>query len=218
MAWMTAVRDHPDRPPALQAHVLLLLALRMDWQTGCGFAATSQLAADAQCQERTVKNATRWGREHEMLVRSRRGHRLGDGRTVASEWRLTVPSQGLTGDTLNGISTGAGIPVETFSRGTGTSLNGQMSASQGARTDPPSRTSSSRTSSSARGDGAKAPRPPHATPENPPPRVPPCPECGEPFTAEDLRGDPDNYAMAMRGEIIHARCIEREPARPGYGS
>jgi hypothetical protein len=143
MTWMTAVRDHPDRPPALQRHVLFMLALRLDWATGCGFASTGQLAGDSDCDERTVKRATKWGREHEMLVQARRGHRLGDGRAIASEWHLKCPSQGDTGVLLSGIS-----------RGQDSSLKGTADASQGDTTTPPSRPVTSRPSSSARGTAA----------------------------------------------------------------
>lgn len=91
MTWMVALRDHPERPPAAQVHVLSMLALRLDWSTGAGFASNGQLASDAQCEERTVKRATKWAREHEMLVQTRRGHRVSAERAIASEWRLTLP-------------------------------------------------------------------------------------------------------------------------------
>jgi hypothetical protein len=140
---MTAVRDHPERPSLAQCHVLDRLALRMDWQTGSGFASVSQLAADAGCAERNVRNAITWARNHDLLTRTRRGHRRGDGTAIASEWCLTLP----VNDTF---STGTGMPVETISTGTNGHLNRHGEPSQPARTAPPSRTSSSRTSSSAR--------------------------------------------------------------------
>jgi hypothetical protein len=150
---MTAIRDHPERPTPAQSHVLDRLALRTDWQTGCGFASIHQLAADTQYGERTVKNAIAWAIRHNLIVRTRRGHRLGDGTTIASEWRLSLPA----------TSTGTGMHLEDTSTGTGVHLNGHLSASQGARTAPPSRTSSSRTSPSARSraraDGADADAP-----------------------------------------------------------
>jgi hypothetical protein len=139
MTWMTAVRDHPDRPPALQVHVLTLLALRLDWATGCGFASTGQLAADADCDERTVRRATSWGRGAAMLLQARRGHRLGNGKTAASEWRLLLPFQPDTGVLLTGISTGQDG-----------NLNRTAEPSQPDTTTPPSRPSASRPSSSAR--------------------------------------------------------------------
>jgi hypothetical protein len=152
MVWMAAVRDHPDRPPMLQSHVLTMLALRLDWSTGRGFASTAQLAADADCSPPTVKRATGWGRTAGMLVQARRGHRRGDGTTVASEWQLELPvtgmpvdnsSQRLTGDTLNAIS-----------RDQPPSLNGSAAPSQRLTGDPPSRPVTSRPSPSARGTAA----------------------------------------------------------------
>lgn len=132
MTWLAALRDHPERPPVTQRMVLYCLAQRMDWSTGCGFASTAQLAGDADCSPPTVKRATGWGRTAGMLVQTRRGHRLGDGRTSASEWRLRLPvdnsSQGVTGETLNEISTAQ--PG---------SLNGSAGASQGLTPEPPSR-------------------------------------------------------------------------------
>jgi len=78
--WLVAVRDHPDRPPMAQRYVLACLALRMDWLTGRGFASTGQLAADSDAEERTIRRATGWARDTGLLLRTRRGHRLGNGR------------------------------------------------------------------------------------------------------------------------------------------
>jgi hypothetical protein len=161
MTWLAALRDHPERPPVAQRMVLVSLAQRMDWSTGCGFASTSQLADDADCSKPTVLRATGWGRAAGMLVQARRGHRLGDGRKVASEWRLALPelatettSQGVTGETLNGASRYQPDHLKVSANG-----------SQGVTTDPPSRTSSSRTSSSAFAGSADA-RPAQASPED----------------------------------------------------
>lgn len=95
--WLAAVRDHPERPPSAQRYVLVCLALRMDWVTGRGFASTGQLAADSDAEERTIRRATGWARDTGLLLRTRRGHRLGNGRVTASEWQLTQP---VTGDLL----------------------------------------------------------------------------------------------------------------------
>lgn len=154
LEWMAAVRDHPERPSEVKRLVLWALALRLDWQTGCGYASVTQLAADADCQQRTVKYATKWGRDHELLVQARRGHRLGDGTVRASEWRLRLP-----------VSTGTGMHVETVSRGTDSNLKVHPDASQGAPSNHPSRPRSSRPRSSADDAGAKAPRAPQPKPE-----------------------------------------------------
>lgn len=148
-----------------QCHVLTMLALRMDWITGCGFASVRQLGQDADASERTVRRGLDWARDTGYLLRTRRGHRVTSERTVASEWRLTQP---VTGDLLEKPTGQNGRP------------NRSMGPTQPVTTAPPSRTSSSRTSSSARrrasADGARA----GAHPETPP-LPPPCPYCGEQF-------------------------------------
>jgi hypothetical protein len=112
MTWLTALRDHPQRPPVAQRMALHALALRMDWQTGTGYASTAQLAADADCGERTVRGATGWARAAAMLVQTRRGHRVTAERVTASEWRLTLPdeSQPDTAVRLGPEPTGSGLP------------------------------------------------------------------------------------------------------------
>jgi hypothetical protein len=132
---MAAVRDHEKRPPSVQRQVLFSLALRMDWHTGQGFASTGQLAADAGVDDRTVRRATGWARSSVMLIQTRRGHRLGDGRTAASEWRLVMP-QPDRGDLLSGAAS-TGQP-ET-STGQSAHLNRTEEASQPDTTTPPSR-------------------------------------------------------------------------------
>ena len=76
--WLIAVRDHPYRPPPRQRLVLTCLALRVDPETGRGFASVRTLARDAGVGERTVKQATAWARRSGLLVTSKRGHRLAD--------------------------------------------------------------------------------------------------------------------------------------------
>jgi hypothetical protein len=95
--WLIAIRDHPGSPAIAQQLVLERLALRVDWQTGRGFASVRQLAVDARSSEPTVRRATSWARNAELLTQTRRGHRLGNGQIAASEWQLTQP---LTGDRL----------------------------------------------------------------------------------------------------------------------
>lgn len=92
--WQVAVRDHPDSPSAALCHVLDRLSLRLDWAAGTGYASVAELAADAKCSERTVMNATRWALRNGLLVRTRRGHSLRNGKGVASQWRLTLPEFG----------------------------------------------------------------------------------------------------------------------------
>jgi len=101
--WLVAVRDHPDRPPPMQRHVLAMLALRMDWAAGAGFCGIRDLMADADVSKRTVMRATSWAIGKHFLVRTRRGHYINAQATIASQWQLT---QGATTGTL-GQSQGA---------------------------------------------------------------------------------------------------------------
>jgi hypothetical protein len=104
--WLVAVRDHPNRPPLTQCHVLTMLALRMNWATGRGFASMQQLSADSGASEATVKRSTKWGRDSGHLVQVRRGHYISAERKAATVWQLTQPgypqaeSQPLTGELL----------------------------------------------------------------------------------------------------------------------
>jgi hypothetical protein len=138
LVWMAAVRDHPQRPPSEQRHVLMNLALRLSWETSTGFASARQLAADVGCDERTVRRATAWARASGMLIRTKRGHRLGDGSVLASEWRLTTPQP----DSDVRL-------IEPLSTGQSTCLNRTTAPSQPDTPTPPSRPSSSRPNSSA---------------------------------------------------------------------
>ena len=90
--WLAAIRDHPNRPPLTQCHVLTMLALRMNWATGRGFASMHQLSADSGANERTVRRATSWARGDGYLVQVRRGHYISAERKAATVWQLTQPS------------------------------------------------------------------------------------------------------------------------------
>jgi hypothetical protein len=123
-----------------------MLALRMDWGTGRGFASARQIGEDADVSEPTVRRATRWGRDNELLLQTRRGHRISNELVIASEWQLTMPvdlrivdnsSQPLTGDRL-------GKPTDQNGR-----PNRSIGPTQPITTDAPSRTVSSRTVTSA---------------------------------------------------------------------
>lgn len=136
--WLAAVRDHPDRPAALQRHALTMLALRLDWTTGSGFASMRDIAADSDASDHTVKRATGWARSDKvgLLVCTRRGHRLGNGTTVASEWQLTLPvdgqSQGATDGTLKSQgASGADLKVPAgASQGASGATHQESSTSQ----------------------------------------------------------------------------------------
>jgi len=127
LVWMRAVRD-ASPPTSAQLAVLWALALRMR-PDGSGFTSTRQLCDDVTVSHSTVERATRWARETSWLDRVRRGHRLGNGVRVGTEWRLTEPSQPVTTDTLSDSQslTGDGF-------GDSQSLN---SASQSLSREPP---------------------------------------------------------------------------------
>jgi len=118
LAWLAIVRDHPERPGPMQCHVLTMFALRLDWSTGQGFCSEAQLMADADASGRTVRRAMLWARSRELTVRTRRGHRLGNGRVVASEWRLL--SQPARSDLLSApqaLPASRGLLTSTGQRG-----------------------------------------------------------------------------------------------------
>lgn len=89
--WLNAVYCHPSRPSALQRDVLTALAVKfMDWGTGTGYASISMIAEFTRHTRSTVQRALCWGQKALLLVRTRRGHRLGNGKAIASEWRLQL--------------------------------------------------------------------------------------------------------------------------------
>lgn len=104
LAWMRAVRDAVPRFTRTRREVLLMLGLRMS-ANGTGFASGRQLGADADVGERTAERATADARRRGYLNRTRRGHRLGNGTVIASEWELTMPVDNSTQpDTRDGLT------------------------------------------------------------------------------------------------------------------
>lgn len=99
-AWLAHLQEHPDRPQGRQRRqldVLVALADQLDAKSGEGHVAVQELAKIAGVSERTIKRALVWARDASMLERTSRGHRLGDGTTSASGWRLLgkTDSQGV---------------------------------------------------------------------------------------------------------------------------
>lgn len=161
LEWMAAIRDHPDSPPTDQCHALGMVALRLNWSTGQGFCSIDQMADDAQISDSTAKRALRWARgagddkdRGFFLAQTRKGHRLGNGTLVASEWLLRLPGQPLTparapspstlrrqkakagqqvtGDTLTGAQQVTGDTLTAV-------VNRSMGGAQQVSGDPPSR-------------------------------------------------------------------------------
>lgn len=143
--WLTAIRDHPDRPPTDQCHVLTMLAVRLDWTTGAGFCGIRDLMADARVSKNTVMRATSWARDQHFLIRTRRGHYINAQTTIASQWQLTQ-----------------GPPTETLAQSQ--SPNGNNPKSQPGQPKVPVGTthqesSISKSSSSERGQASPAASP-----------------------------------------------------------
>lgn len=108
-AWMRAVRDAVPKFSKDRQGVLLCLGLRMH-SSGTGFASAKQLGEDVGVNERTARRATDEACARGYLYRTRRGHRLGNGGAMASEWKLLLPGDALaqpdTRARLSEISTG----------------------------------------------------------------------------------------------------------------
>jgi hypothetical protein len=59
------------------------------------------LADDVETTDRTVRKHLKWAIDTGYLLRTRRGHRLGDGTAIASEYPLCQPE---TGDRLRPLN------------------------------------------------------------------------------------------------------------------
>jgi hypothetical protein len=154
LEWMAAIRDHPDRPSAKEAHVLGLLALRLDWKTGTGYVSIEQLATDAGVARSTVQRAIKWARgnpvdERFFLARLKRGHRLGHGGAMASVWLLRLPSQPVSSELLSESQPVSSELLTATSTGQNGSLNRSKRRSQQVTAELPSRPGSSRPGASS---------------------------------------------------------------------
>lgn len=90
--WLNAVYCHPARPSALQRDVLTALAVKFtDWATGKAVASIDMLADFLMIRKATIQRALHWGVGARLLIRTYRGHRLGNGKPMASEWQLVIP-------------------------------------------------------------------------------------------------------------------------------
>lgn len=92
--WLGSVYCHDSRPPALQRDVLTALAVKFADRAGEGYASIESLAGFCGASRSTVQRALRWARATGLLQRKSRGHRLGNGKVLASEWQLRP--QGVT--------------------------------------------------------------------------------------------------------------------------
>lgn len=90
--WIQAVQRHPGRPAPNQRDVLTALAVEfIDWKTGEGIASLEMLSDFTRTSRQTVQRSLKWAMDAGLLVRTKRGHCLPDGKPMASEWLLTWP-------------------------------------------------------------------------------------------------------------------------------
>jgi hypothetical protein len=71
----------------------MMLVSRLDPGTGCGWVSLATVREDAGAGENTVDQAVTWARRSGFLHQAVRGHRLGNGEVVASEWEMRRPNQ-----------------------------------------------------------------------------------------------------------------------------
>ena len=91
--WIGAVQRHPERPAANQRDVLTALAVQfIDWRAGTGCASLDMLAEFCGASRNTVQRSLKWAVEAGLLVRTKRGHSMISGGSVASEWLMAFPA------------------------------------------------------------------------------------------------------------------------------
>jgi hypothetical protein len=86
--WCWQWRHLADKPTSVQSSITRALADRLHAGSGCGFVSLQQLADDTGRSMSTIQRVIRWAVSVGLIEQAARGHRLGDGRVMASEWRL----------------------------------------------------------------------------------------------------------------------------------
>lgn len=104
LSWLRLLRDDPE-VGGYRLAVLAALALRVSGVTGSGHCSYARAALDAGCSDAVAKRAIRWAIGRGYLRQISRGHRLGNGESVASVYELTGAQQ-VSGDLLSATSTG----------------------------------------------------------------------------------------------------------------
>ena len=131
LRWLWLFRDTKPKPTGKGGLVLVMLAARMDAKTGCGWTTDPDLAELAEVADlRTVRAATRWGRDRLLLHRINRGYRITDERTEKSHWLLTDPHRP-TGNRLphgKASQPGTGSPMAAEPTGNLMRANGESDA------------------------------------------------------------------------------------------
>ena len=198
-SWLSkpAVLWAMDEAPDVPAHLFgaLVAVARYADEHGCGaHPSASTVAAIIRKTERNAKK--------DLAELRRRGLLLAGDQQLVKDIRpdkrpfvydLPMP-RGDAHDTPNGVT------HTTPRDGCGVSHRVERGVAQGqngvSHTTPKEVLKTSRRRAR---DAADAAAPPRAEPEDQR-RAPPCPECGKPFSSEQL-ADPDFRYMAMRGEV-----------------
>lgn len=131
--WIAAVHQHPQLTAAHRDVLTYLAVQRLDYATGRGYCSEESLAQGRGCSVATVRRALTIAREvaPKLLERTRRGHRLGNGHSAASEWRLIYPPISTAqGGTVEECSTAHGSTVEDISTAQKNDLNRSEGPSQ----------------------------------------------------------------------------------------
>lgn len=120
--WIAAVHRQPELKAAHRDVLIYLAVMRLDYGTGKGYCSMQSLAGGRGWHEHTVRRALELAQKvtPPLLRRTRRGHRLGNGQVVASEWQVLYPP----------MSTGHGGTVENGSTVHNSDLNRPESESQ----------------------------------------------------------------------------------------
>jgi len=126
--WLAALYDVPGLT-ADRRDILVCLATRhLDFGTGAGYCSVATLSTVLGCHEQTVRRALETARTAGLIERTKRGHRLGNGKPIASEWQIIYPPQGVTRDPLRSASTVHGSTVEA---GVSTVHGGDLNRARG---------------------------------------------------------------------------------------
>lgn len=89
--WLAALLEHKDLT-AGHYRVLSYLALkRLDYGSGAGYCSIASLANGLGVGVTVVKDALRLAQKAGLLEQTRRGHRLNDDASAASEWQILYP-------------------------------------------------------------------------------------------------------------------------------
>lgn len=128
--WIASLYEYPELTSAHRDLLAYVATKRLDFGSGAGYCSERVVADALGVNESTVRRAFAMARKLGLMERTRRGHRLGDGRVISSEWQVIYPP----------IPTGQGSPVENSTAQESPVdpiSTGQRKQSQPGATDPP---------------------------------------------------------------------------------